>query len=182
MKLVISYVLAIAGAGVMGWLLSLLSNVRKYAEARTMVTHLLRTQPNRAELVCRAQKGTFGEAIAAAMKTCAMAKSNDINIIVMTTKPGYDGAVPQIKMYWKDQFGKVKLGVGLSLGAAGMAIGIGVNPAIHIILAVLSIGVAVYWFIMRADAERALITARLEVLPEVDRAFAEGRYGFMPTP
>jgi hypothetical protein len=174
-KEVISYLLAIAGVGVMGWLLSVLSNVRKYAEARTMVTHMLQTQPNRAELICRSQKGTFGEAIAAAMKTCAMAKSNDINIIVMTTKPGYDGAVPQVKMYWKDQFGKVKLGGGLSLGGAAMAIGIGVNPAIHIILAILSIGVGVYWLMMRADAERGLMHARLEVLPEV-------RYGFMPTP
>ena len=182
MKEVLSYLLAIGGVAVMGWLLSMLSSVRKYAEARTMVTHLLRTQPNRAELVCRAQKGTFGEAIASAMKTTAMAKSNDINIIVMTTKPGYDAAVPMIKLHWKNQFGKVKLGVGLSLGGAAAAIGMGQNPAIHIILAIISIGIGIYWITMRADAERALITARLEVLPEVERAFAEGRYGFMPTP
>ncbi len=182
MKAVISYLLAIGGAGLMATVLAALSSVRKYAEARTMVTHLLRTQPNRAELVCRAQKGTFGEAIAAAMKTAAMLKSSDINLIVMATKPGYDAQVPMVKMHWKGQFGRIKLGVGLSIAAIGMALGVGTNPALHIILGVFSIAVGGYWLTMRADAERALITARLEVLPEVERAFAEGRYGFLPSP
>jgi hypothetical protein len=179
-KEVISYVLAIAGFGVMMVAFSALMGTRKYLEARTMVIHLLRTQPNRAELVCRGQKGTFGEAIAMSMKTAAMLKSTDLNLIVMATKPGYDAQVPMIHMFWKGVFGKVKTGGGLALAGIVMAIGVSTNPALHIILGIVTIAAGVYILVLRADAERGLIAARLEILPEVERAFAEGRYGYLP--
>jgi hypothetical protein len=180
-KEVISYLLSIAGCGLMLSVFATCANTRKYIEARTMVIHLLRTQPNRAELVCRAQKGTFGEAIAAAMKTAAMLKSNDLNMIVMATKPGYDSAVPMIQQHWKGLMGRGKMAGALTIAGLGLAFSGNGSAILHIILTIIAIAAAIYCLTIKADAERALVHARLEVLPEAERAFAEGRYGFMPT-
>lgn len=155
---------------------------RKYLEARTMVIHLLRTQANRAELVCRSQKGTFGEAIASAMKTAGMLKSTDINLVSMATKPAYDAQVPLIKAYWKGLFGKGKMAAGLSVGGIALAFASTASPILHILLGIVTAAAGIYAFTIKIDAERALVHARLEVLPEVERAFAEGRYGFLPSP
>jgi hypothetical protein len=157
-------------------------STRKYLEARTMVIHLLRTQANRAELVCRSQKGTFGEAIAMAMKNTAMLKSTDLNVIVLATKPSYDSQVPMIKAYWKGLFGKGKLAAGLSVAGIVMAFASTASPILHILLGIVSGAAGAYAFTVKVDAERALVHARLEILPEVERAFAEGRYGYLPTP
>jgi hypothetical protein len=181
-KEVISYLLAIAGCGLMMSVFAAVSGTRRYLEARTMVTHLLRTQPNRAEIVCRGQKGTFGEAIALAMKNTAMLKSTDLTLIVMATKPSYDAQVPMIKAYWKGLFGRGKMAGALSLGGIVMAFASTASPILHILLGIVSFAAGIYVLTMKADAERALITARLEILPEVERAFAEGRYGFLPAP
>jgi hypothetical protein len=181
-KEVISYLLSIAGCALMISVFAAISGTRKYLEARTMVIHLLRTQPNRAELVCRSQKGTFGEAIALAMKNAAMLKSNDLNLIVMATKPSYDAQVPMVKMYWKGLFGKGKMAAGLSLGGIVLAFASTASPILHILLGIVTAAAGIYAFTVKADAERALAFARLEILPEVERAFAEGRYGFLPSP
>jgi len=45
---------------------------------------------------------------------------------------------------------------------------------------VITVAAGIYCLTVKADAERALVHARLEVLPEAERAFAEGRYGYMP--
>src|SRR2546423_7129804 len=133
------------------------SGTRKYLEARTMVTHLLRTQPNRAEIVCRGQKGTFGEAVALAMKNAAMLRSSDLTLVVMATKPSYDAQVPLIKAYWKGLFGRGKMAAGLSLGGIVLAFASTASPILHVLLGIVSGAAGVYVFMMKADAERGLI-------------------------
>ena len=57
-----------------------------------------------------------------------------------------------------------------------VAIGVKTSPILHIILLVLTAGGAVWFIVTKADNERSLVRARAELLPELDRAFAEGRY------
>jgi Na+/proline symporter len=178
-KEVLSYLLALGGLGLMLTAFAAASGKRKYLEARTMVRHLLATQPNRAELVCRAQKGTFGEAVAAAMKTAAMCKTTDINVLVLATKPAYDATAPMVKMFWDTKIKRVRMAGAVSVGAVALAIAAGASPILHILLALASIAAGVYVILFKLDVDRSLVLARLEILPEVERAFAEGRYGFL---
>jgi hypothetical protein len=38
------------------------------------------------------------------------------------------------------------------------------------------VGCAIWFMVVKSDNERSLVRARAELLPELDRAFAEGRY------
>lgn len=182
MKEVLSYLLALGGFGLMMTVFGVVAGKRKYAEARTMILHLLATQPNRAELVCRAQKGTFGEPVAAAMKTAAMLRSNDINLIVAATKPTYDATVPMVKIYWDKFVKRGRTAVVMSIGGVALAFASTASAWLQILLAIATIGAAVYSLLYKLDVDRSLMLARAEVLPAVERAFAEGRYGFLPAP
>jgi len=106
----------------------------------------------------------------------AMAGTNDINIIAQSTKPGYDAAVTGVKMYWKKLFGRGKLGVMSVAGGLALVLTTKGSPVFHIIVAVLILPAVVWFVATRAENERSLTRARAELLPELDRAFAEGRY------
>jgi hypothetical protein len=67
-----------------------------------------------------------------------------------------------------------------SIGGVAMAIGVGALPVLHILLLVAVIAAAIWIFITKHDCERYVVLARLEILPDVDRAVAEGRYGKGP--
>jgi hypothetical protein len=81
-------------------------------------------------------------------------------------------------MYWKKLFGHGKKGVLAIVGGIALAVTIKASIVFHIICAVIAAGCAVYFFKTRADNERSLLLAKAEILPEVDRAIAEGRYRF----
>ena len=177
MKVFISYALSLVGLGlvtaaVLGAYVVNLS----YPAARLRMIQMLRTSVNQAEIACRAAKGTFYEAIGSAIKIGAMAQTSDLSIISQTTKPGYDASVTTVKLHWKKLFGRGKTGAMMVIGGLAMAIGIKTAPHLHIIVAVLT-GAAAVWFIYtRSENERSLVRAKAELLPELDRAFAEGRY------
>jgi hypothetical protein len=58
----------------------------------------------------------------------------------------------------------------------------GFPPILVIVLAV-GVGIGFLWlFFYKAEVDRCMIRARAEILPEVDRAFVDGRYAFPPAP
>src|SRR5262249_32177109 len=86
-----SYGLAIVGVVLMvSAILPAFTTSMTYPTARLQLTNLLRTNPNQAEMVSRAMKGTFGEALAMGIKTAGMTKSRDPTIITKAIYPGYD--------------------------------------------------------------------------------------------
>jgi hypothetical protein len=62
------------------------------------------------------------------------------------------------------------------IGGVVAAIALKTSPVFHIIVAVLTAGAAVWFMVTKTENERSLIRAKAELLPELDRAFAEGRY------
>jgi hypothetical protein len=176
-KAVLSYLLAIGGLGmvvaaVIGAALVNLS----YPKARLEMINMLRTSVNKAQFLCKTAKGTFYEPIGEAIKIGAMAVTTDINIISMATKPGYDAGCMSVTQHWKTLMSRGKKGVLLVAGGVALAIVAKTNPALHIIIAVLTAGAAVWFITTKIENERSLIRAKVEVLPELDRGFAEGRY------
>jgi hypothetical protein len=173
----ISYALSLVGLGfvVATVIATTLVNL-SYPAARMRIISMMQQNLNKAEIMCRTAKGTFYEALGSAIKIGAMIQSNDATLIATATKPGYDGAIVMIGMYWKKLFGRGKFGVMLVVGGLIMAIAIKTSPILHIIVVVLS-GIAVGWFLYtRGEHERTLMLARAEILPVLDQAFADGRY------
>jgi hypothetical protein len=176
-KALLSYALSLAGFGLVVWAMlgAYVVNL-SYPAARLRLMMLLRQNVNQAEIMCKAAKGTFYEPIAAAIKIGAMAQTTDLNIIGMSTKPGYDAAVTGVKMHWNTLFGRGKKGALLLAGGLVLAIIVKTSFVLHIILLVIAAGAAIWFVVTRAENERSLVRARAELLPELDRAFAEGRY------
>jgi len=85
-------------------------------------------------------------------------------------------------MKWKQLLGRVKLGAMAAGGAVLLGISQGVPPILVIILAA-AVGAGFLWlYFFKVEIDRCIILARAEILPEVDRAFVEGRYVFPPLP
>ncbi len=177
MKAFLSYALSLAGLGmVIAAVLGAYVVNLSYPAARLRMLNMLRTSVNQAEVACRAAKGTFYEAIGAAIKIGAMAQTTDLTIIQASTKPGYDAACTGVTMHWKKLFGRGKLGAMMVAGGLALAISASTSPILHIIVAVIT-AIAALWFVVtRSENERSLVRAKAELLPELDRAFAEGRY------
>jgi hypothetical protein len=176
-KVFLSYALSLAGLGfVIAALIGAYAVNLSYPGARLRMINMLRTSVNQAEIACRAAKGTFYEPIGNAIKIAALAQTNDVNIIRASTKPGYEAAMIMVTLHWKKLFGRGKKGVMLVAGGLALAIAFNANPALHIIIAVLAAGAGVWFMMTKIDNERSLVRAKAELLPELDRAFAEGRY------
>lgn len=176
-KVLLSYVLALGGLGFMIYVVMAVININlSYPGARLAILNALRTSVNQAEYLCVSMPGTFLEAIGAAIKLGVMAGTTDMAILAQTTRPGFDATIPTIQQKWKTLLGHGKKAVLLCVGGAALAISQKANPALHIILSVLVLGAAIWVLIAKLDTERSMLRARAELLPEVDRAFAEGRY------
>ena len=175
-KVFLSYALAVGGFGLVIYaVIATLQINLTYPGARLAMLNALRTSVQHADYLCRSVPGTFFEAIGGAIKLGYQAGTTDINIIQQTTTPGYDAAITMIKMKWKSLFGHAKKAVALTIGGAALAISQHANPALHIILGVLTLGAAIWIFIAKLDNERSMLRARVELLGELNRAFAEGR-------
>jgi hypothetical protein len=152
----------------------------KYGVAKAMVIHLLRTNPHQAEAMCRADKGTFMEAIAAAFKMAVMMKVRDPAILAQASTPSYDAQCMQIKLHWKSVVKRVKTSAGLAVGAVVLAATAGATPVLHVLLGLASIAGCAWVVAYKIDVDRSIVLARAEVLPEVNRAIADGRYVLPP--
>jgi hypothetical protein len=178
-----AYLLAIVGFGMMASAVArtLASNL-KYIYTRPLLINALRTNGNYAEQLCKTRPDSYYGAIGAAIKTAAMCQSRDPKVVAGATVPSYDAQAMAVSMKWKQLLGRVKLGLMAAGGAVVLGLSAGVPPILVIVLAV-SVGIGFLWlYFFKAEIERCMILARREILPEVDRAFVDGRYVFPPTP
>jgi hypothetical protein len=178
-----SYLLAIVGFGMMvSAVLRTLGSNLKYIYTRPLLINALRTNGNYAEQLCKTRPDSYYGAIGAAMKTAAMCLSRDPKVVTGATVPSYDAQVMAVSMKWKQLLGRVKLGLMAAGGAVVIGLSKGVPPIPVLVLAV-GVGIGFLWlYFFKVEIDRCMILARAEILPEVDRAFVEGRYVFPPPP
>ncbi|HUJ61918.1 MAG TPA: hypothetical protein VLX92_25610, partial [Kofleriaceae bacterium] len=153
MKEVLSYLLAFAGLIITAIVFVPTAGRLKYAAMRPMIIHMLRTSPHRAEIMCKAGKQTFLEPVGAALKTAAMMKSTDLALLGQASRPAFDAACTMVALHWKSQVKKARLGAMTSIGAIVLAIAAGANPALHIILGVLSLIGGIWVLVYKLDVE-----------------------------
>jgi hypothetical protein len=176
-KTFLSYALSIGGLGfVIAAVIGASMVNLSYPAARMRLYNMMQQSLNKAEIMCRAAKGTFFEPVGAAIKVAALAQSRDITVLQMATRPSYDASCMPVTLHWKALFGRGKKGVLLVVAGVAVAIGVKANPAFHIIVAVAT-GIAAAWFMYtKAENERSLRLARAEILPAVEQAFADGKW------
>ncbi|HLL24810.1 MAG TPA: hypothetical protein VK427_21905, partial [Kofleriaceae bacterium] len=81
MKALLSYGIALAGLGVVVLaLIKAMGTNLSYPGAKLMLTNLLRTNPNKAEQVCKSLPGTFFEPLAATFTTLSQVGLRDPNL------------------------------------------------------------------------------------------------------
>jgi hypothetical protein len=176
---VAGYALSIGGTFVVvAIVIHTLSRTLKYEQARNAIVHLLRTNPNQAEMQCRSLPNSFYDAIGATLKTGVMMGGvQDPAMIAQATAPTYDAMGQQVIQHWKSLTGKAKLA---GLAAAGA---IALRPGVlTVILGVCAVGGLLWLMYYKTEVDRSIFRARVEVLPEVDRAFVDGRYYIPPKP
>jgi hypothetical protein len=178
-----SYLLALVGFGMMlSAVAKTLTSNLKYIYTRPLLINALRANANHAERLCKTAPDSYFGAIAAAIKTAAMCQSRDYKVVVGATIPSYDAAAMGISMKWKQLVGRVKLAVMAAGGAVVIGMSQGVPPILVIVLAA-GVGIGFLWlFFYKQEVDRSMVRARAEILPEVDRAFVDGRYAFPPQP
>jgi hypothetical protein len=180
---VVSYGLAILGFGMMlsAVLRTLASNL-KYIYTRPLLINSLRTNANHTQVLCKSGPENYFAAIGEAIKTGAMMRSRDPKVLPTATAPAYDAIGKAVVTRWGMLLGRVKL----AAMAAGGAIVIGLTkgfPPIPVLVLAAGVGIGYLWlYLYKAEIERCIVRARAEILPEVDRAFVEGRYVFPPLP
>jgi hypothetical protein len=170
------YGLAFVGIGIV--LLAVLRGramTVNYAVARLALVNLLRSNPKAALQYCRSAPGTFFDSVAAALSTAAMSQSRDPVMIQAATYPSYDAGGAGIGIAWKMALGKAKLGAGMSWAAVAVSSMLKMSPVFFVILGVVALGGLGWLFWGKMEAERIVVLARHEILPEVERVFIEGR-------
>lgn len=176
-KKVAGYALSIGGTFVViAIVIHTLSKTLKYDQARNAIIHLLRSNPNQAELQCTTLPHSFYDAIGASIKAGAMAGSTqDATMIATATVPTYDAIGAVVIQHWKGLVGKAKLAFVASAGAIALKPG-----PLTIILGICAAGGVLWLMYYKSEIDRSIFRAKIEVLPEVDRAFVDGRYYIAP--
>lgn len=154
----------------------------KYVYTRPLLINALRTNGNHAEMLCKSSPDTYFGAVGAALKTGAMMRTRDPKVITSATVPAFDAAMVTVSLKWKQLLGKVKLAAMAAGGAVAIGLSKGVPPILVIILAVAVAGGYAWLYFFKEEIDRCMVRARAEILPEVDRAFIDGRYVFPPLP
>jgi hypothetical protein len=177
LKNVAGYALSIGGTFVVvAIVIYTLSRTLKYEQARNAIVHLLRTNPNQAEMQCMSLPHSFYDAIGATLKTGTMLGGvQDPAMIAQATAPTYDAVGQQVIQHWKSLIGKAKLAGVAAAGAIVLKPGFFTGG-----LGVLAIGGLLWLMYYKMEVDRSIFRAKVEVLPEVDRAFADGRYYIPP--
>lgn len=176
-KAVAGYALSIGGVFVvLALVVHTLSRTLKYEQARNAIIHLLRTNPNQAALQCQTMPKTFYDAIGAALKAGAMTGGiRDPAVIASATVPSYDAVGAVVSQHWKGLVGKAKLAALAAIGGIALA-----PAALPIILGVVAAGGLVWLLYYKTEVDRSIFRAKVEVMPDVDRAFVDGRFYIPP--
>ncbi len=183
LKTILSY-----GLGAVGLIMLLLAVTQvaaanlNYASARYTLINMLRSSPNQAEMVTKSIPMTFFEPLHAVIKTLAMCRSNDPVLISKTAPPTYDGNCAGVTGKWAAIMVKAKLAL-MAVGG-GLAIGLSKDdfPILLTIVSALAGGAFLWIYVKKTDTDKSMLRARADILPEVERAFVEGRYILPPPP
>jgi hypothetical protein len=178
-----------------------------YPSARLMLTNLLRTNPNKAESVCKSLPGTFMEPLAATFTTIAQVGMRQADLVIQTTRPTFDGVAKGVVMGFKAHLTKAKLGMLAIVMALVLTVLMAVKkdkkpddpnydptadvveedepgffsgPGPLIILFLLGAGGLAWIFVRKLELERSIVRARAELLPELEKSVIDGRYQFPP--
>jgi len=152
----------------------------RYIYTRPLLINALRTNANHAELLCKSEPDTYFGAVGAAIKTAAMIQTRDLKTLQSATGVSYDASSQAIVQKWQVLIGKVKMALLAAGGAVVVGASKGFPPILVLILAAL-VGIGfLRLFLFKAEVERCIVRGRAEILPEVDRAFADGRYVYPP--
>lgn len=183
MKVALSYLLVVSGAGMVAYAVAMANAVRcDYPAVRFRILQALRTQPWQAEIFTKTKPGSFFDGIHAAMKTAGATGLSDPDQVAQVTRPSYDAATATNGARWSGIFGKVKMGGTAMIGGLVMAITAHAKLWFPIFMLVAAVIAAIWIVTTKVDSDRYLVLARHEILPDVDRAVAEGRYGKPPNP
>ncbi|MDX2093405.1 MAG: hypothetical protein SFX73_36510 [Kofleriaceae bacterium] len=175
LKVLGSYALVVVGATVIGIAVAkTFSSNLSYPQARLMLVNFLRANPYQAEMIAKRMEGTFGEAIAAALKIGGMTGTDDPAAVAQATAPTYDATGQAVVTKWGISISKAKLAAAAAV--AGAAIAISEARVVPVIVAVLALLGFLRLFLYKNEVESNIIRARAELLPEVDRACASGRF------
>ncbi|MBA3501067.1 MAG: hypothetical protein M4D80_04830 [Myxococcota bacterium] len=209
MKALLSYGIALAGLAVVVLaLLKAMATNLSYPGAKLMLTNLLRTNPNKAEAVCKSLPGTFFEPLASTFNTIAQIGMRDPNIVIQTTRPTFDGIAKGVIQGFNAHMTKAKLGMMAVVGGLVLSVLMATKPAEpkpddpnydptadvveveepgffsgpgpFIIIFLLAGAGAGMIYARKADLERSIVRARAELLPELEKSIIEGRYQFPP--
>jgi hypothetical protein len=208
-KALLSYGVALLGLGmVVLALLKAMGTNLSYPGAKLMLTNLLRTNPNKAEQVCKSLPGTFFEPLAATFTTIAQMAMRDANIVTQTTRPTFDGAAKGVVQGFSGHLMKAKLGMMAVVGGLVLSILMATKPAEpkpddpnydptadvveveepgffsgpgpFIIIFLLAGAAAGMVYARKLELERSIVRARAELLPELEQSVIQGRYQFPP--
>ncbi len=177
LKALAGYGLSIAGSFVViAIVIHTLSKTLKYEPARNAIVHLLRQNPNQAELQCASMPNTFYTAVGATLKVGGMAgPMPEIAMLQQATVPTWDAIGTQVIQHWKGLLGKAKLATAAAAGAIILKTGV-----VTVILGVVAVGGLLWLMFYKSEVERSLFRAKVEVLPEIEAAFVQGRYYIAP--
>jgi len=182
-KEVLSYALGFIGVGILvGAVIRALAANLNYASGKLMLINLLRTNPNRAHDVCKTMSGSFFEPIGEALGTAAMMRSQDPKVVTGATVAAYDAAGKAVVQKKKQLLMGAKMGIGAAVGGLMIQASGGKYPVVLILCAVACGAGLVFLMLRQMEIERTIVLARRDILPEVDRAFIDGRYVLPPPP
>ena len=180
---VLSYVAAFGGLILLGIaVFGAIERTLTYPDTRVRLTNLLRTNANQAELLCKTLPGAFIAAVGAALVAGGMVIGQPPNVVAQATLPAFDGGATMVKMGWSGVMGKAKMGALASAGGLGLQASEGKWPVLLIIVALIAGGTFGWLLLQQREAERCLVRARAELLPEVDSAILGRRYVPAPRP
>ena len=209
MKALLTYGIALAGlAAIMLALVKAMGTNLSYPGAKLMLTNLFRTNPNKAEQVCKSLPGTFFEPLAACFTTMAQVGMRDPQIVTQTTRATFDGISKGVVQSFGGHLTKAKLGLMALVGALALSIlmagkpaekkaddpnydptadveeveepGFFSGPGPLVILFLLGVGGAVFIYTRKVELERSIVRTRAELLPELEASIIQGRYQFPP--
>ena len=209
MKLLLSYGIAIAGLlTVVFALLKAMGTNLSYPGAKLMLQNLLRSNPNKAEQVCKSLPGTFFEPLAATFTTVGQIGIRDANIVTQTTRATFDGVAKAVVQGFKGHMTKAKLGMMAVVGGLALSLllatkpeppkpddpnydptadvveveepGFFSGPGPFVILFLLAGAGFGLIYAKKNELESSIVRARAELLPELEKSVIEGRYQFPP--
>jgi rubrerythrin len=125
---------------------------------------------DRAEKLCKAGRGTYFDAVAAAIAAARASSSTDVVTLAAASRPAFDAAGTKLAARWRAH---ANLGfVGAMLLGGGFAVDFNGTHLPLVAGAAIGLLAAVWIAVQRGNLAAALASARSDVLPRIEQALA----------